>query len=45
MTGAQLPKCADAVVMFEQTVEEEDTFSIRKSFEHHEFCDTEPAPI
>ena len=36
MTGAQLPKGADAVVMFEQTVEEEDTFSIRKSFEHHE---------
>ena len=36
MTGAQLPEGADAVVMFEQTVEEEDTFSIRKTFEQHE---------
>ncbi|OHX53919.1 molybdopterin molybdenumtransferase [Planococcus salinarum] len=33
MTGAQLPEGADAVVMFEQTVEEGDTFTLRKPFE------------
>lgn len=33
MTGAQIPEGADAVVMFEQTVEDGDTFTIRKSFE------------
>lgn len=33
MTGAPLPENADAVVMFEQTVEAEDSFTIRKSFE------------
>ncbi|RSK34349.1 molybdopterin molybdotransferase MoeA [Bhargavaea beijingensis] len=32
MTGAPLPEGADAVVMFEQTVEDGDTFSIRKPF-------------
>ena len=32
MTGAQIPEGADAVVMFEQTVEDGDTFTIRKSF-------------
>lgn len=36
MTGAQLPEGADAVVMFEQTVEQEDTFTIRKAFEVNE---------
>ena len=36
MTGAQLPEGTDAVVMFEQTVQQEDTFSIRKTFEQHE---------
>ncbi|MDN8760060.1 molybdopterin molybdenumtransferase MoeA, partial [Staphylococcus aureus] len=30
MTGAQIPEGADAVVMFEQTVEDGDTFTIRK---------------
>ena len=30
MTGAQIPEGADAVVMFEQTVENGDTFTIRK---------------
>jgi len=33
MTGAQLPEGADAVVMFEQTVEDGDTFTLRKPFE------------
>lgn len=33
MTGAPLPDGADAVVMFEQTVEDGDTFTIRKPFE------------
>lgn len=33
MTGAPLPKNADAVVMFEQTVESTDSFTIRKPFE------------
>ena len=33
MTGAPLPKNADAVVMFEQTVESEGSFTIRKPFE------------
>ena len=32
MTGAQIPNGADAVVMFEQTIELEDTFTIRKPF-------------
>lgn len=36
MTGAQIPEGADAVVMFEQTVEDGDTFTIRKPFEEHE---------
>ncbi|AMG62329.1 molybdopterin molybdotransferase MoeA [Staphylococcus lugdunensis] len=36
MTGAQMPEGADAVVMFEQTVEDKDTFTIRKSFEPYE---------
>lgn len=36
MTGAQIPEGADAVVMFEQTVEDGDTFTIRKSFEANE---------
>ncbi|MCE5090050.1 molybdopterin molybdenumtransferase MoeA [Staphylococcus devriesei] len=36
MTGAQIPEGADAVVMFEQTVESGDTFTIRKSFEAYE---------
>lgn len=36
MTGAQIPEGADAVVMFEQTVESETTFTIRKPFEHFE---------
>ncbi|PNZ69153.1 molybdopterin molybdotransferase MoeA [Staphylococcus croceilyticus] len=36
MTGAQLPEGADAVVMFEQTVEDGDTFTIRKPFEAYE---------
>ncbi|WP_394121934.1 gephyrin-like molybdotransferase Glp [Planococcus donghaensis] len=33
MTGAQLPEGADAVVMFEQTVESTDSITIRKPFE------------
>lgn len=33
MTGAQLPAGADAVVMFEQTVENDQSFTIRKPFE------------
>lgn len=36
MTGAQIPESADAVVMFEQTIESETTFTIRKPFAHHE---------
>lgn len=36
MTGAQIPAGADAVVMLEQTVETEDGFTLRKSFEHLE---------
>lgn len=36
MTGAPLPEGADAVVMLEQTVEEGDTFTIRKPFDVHE---------
>lgn len=36
MTGAQLPEGADAVVMFEQTVETEHGITIRKPFEAHE---------
>lgn len=36
MTGAALPQGADAVVMLEQTIENGDSFSIRKPFEHHE---------
>lgn len=36
MTGAQIPEGADAVVMFEQTVENGDTFTIRKPFEENE---------
>ncbi|MCU5745180.1 molybdopterin molybdotransferase MoeA [Staphylococcus sp. SQ8-PEA] len=32
MTGAQIPEGADAVVMLEQTVEDQDTFTIRKPF-------------
>lgn len=32
MTGAEMPKGADAVVMLEQTVENEQSFTIRKSF-------------
>src|SRR5690606_10395486 len=33
MTGAPLPDGADVIVMFEQTVEDGDTFTIRKPFE------------
>lgn len=36
MTGAPLPDGADAVVMLEQTVEDGDTFTIRKSFDRDE---------
>lgn len=36
MTGAPLPEGADAVVMFEQTVEDDDTFTIRKPFDRYE---------
>lgn len=36
MTGAQIPNGADAVVMFEQTIELEDTFTIRKPFSKNE---------
>ncbi|MGB6407028.1 MAG: gephyrin-like molybdotransferase Glp [Planococcus donghaensis] len=32
MTGAQLPKAADAIVMFEQTIETDDGITIRKPF-------------
>lgn len=32
MTGAPIPKGADAVVMLEQTVESEESFTIRKAF-------------
>ncbi len=35
MTGAQIPN-GDAVVMFEQTIELEDTFTIRKPFSKNE---------
>ncbi len=35
MTGAQIPNGADAVVMFE-TIELEDTFTIRKPFSKNE---------
>ncbi|MDS9472401.1 gephyrin-like molybdotransferase Glp [Sporosarcina pasteurii] len=33
MTGAPIPENADAVVMLEQTIEQEDTFSLRKPFD------------
>ncbi|MCI2803369.1 gephyrin-like molybdotransferase Glp [Staphylococcus pettenkoferi] len=33
MTGAQVPEGADAIVMLEQTVESEGSFTIRKSFQ------------
>lgn len=33
MTGAPIPENADAVVMLEQTVEAENTFTLRKQFE------------
>jgi molybdopterin molybdotransferase len=36
MTGAELPQGADAVVMLEQTVEKESSFTIRKPFEAYE---------
>ncbi|MBF0812159.1 molybdopterin molybdotransferase MoeA [Staphylococcus xylosus] len=36
MTGAEMPKGADAVVMLEQTVEDEQSFTIRKSFTAYE---------
>ncbi|WP_379134122.1 gephyrin-like molybdotransferase Glp [Paenibacillus sp. sgz500958] len=36
MTGAALPRGADAVVMLEQTIAAKDTFTIRKSFSHQE---------
>lgn len=36
MTGAEMPKGADAVVMLEQTVEDEQSFTIRKSFTANE---------
>ncbi|GGI40961.1 gephyrin-like molybdotransferase Glp [Mammaliicoccus stepanovicii] len=36
MTGAQIPEGADAVVMFEQTTEEQQGFKIRKQFVHGE---------
>ncbi|MDW8798103.1 molybdopterin molybdotransferase MoeA [Staphylococcus pseudoxylosus] len=36
MTGAEMPKGADAVVMLEQTVENEQSFTIRKSFTANE---------
>lgn len=32
MTGAQIPEQADAVVMLEQTVEQPDSFTVRKEF-------------
>ncbi|SOB99836.1 molybdopterin molybdochelatase [Ureibacillus xyleni] len=36
MTGAALPYGADAVVMFEQTIEKDNTFTIRKPFRYLE---------
>ncbi|WP_039068021.1 molybdopterin molybdotransferase MoeA [Staphylococcus shinii] len=36
MTGAEMPKGADAVVMLEQTVEDKQSFTIRKSFDINE---------
>lgn len=36
MTGAEMPKGADAVVMLEQTVQTEEGFTLRKPFSHHE---------
>ncbi|QUG41511.1 molybdopterin molybdotransferase MoeA [Psychrobacillus sp. INOP01] len=36
MTGAPIPKGADAVVMLEQTVESEESFNIRKTFKPFE---------
>jgi molybdopterin molybdotransferase len=36
MTGAPLPSGADAIVMFEQTIESGDSFTIRKPFEELE---------
>lgn len=36
MTGAQIPNGADAVVMFEQTIEQENECSIRKPFKQGE---------
>ncbi|TSI05195.1 gephyrin-like molybdotransferase Glp [Lysinibacillus sp. BW-2-10] len=36
MTGAPIPEGADAIVMLEQTVEEESSFTIRKSFAPYE---------
>lgn len=36
MTGAEMPKGADAVVMLEQTLEDEQSFTIRKSFNVNE---------
>ena len=37
MTGAQIPEGADAV-MFEQTVENGDTFTIRKPLKRMKMC-------
>ncbi|QRA17365.1 molybdopterin molybdotransferase MoeA [Staphylococcus shinii] len=36
MTGAEMPKGADALVMLEQTVEDKQSFTIRKSFDINE---------
>ena len=36
MTGAEIPKGADAIVMLEQTIEGNQEFSIRKSFNVNE---------
>jgi len=36
MTGAQIPKNADAIVMLEQTTEGKDSFTIRKTFSQGE---------
>lgn len=36
MTGAEMPEGADAVVMLEQTVEDKQSFTIRKSFDINE---------
>lgn len=36
MTGAPIPENADAVVMLEQTIEKDDTFTLRKPFESGE---------